>query len=44
IQVRVRIARNGRANPEPGDWFGVSAIVPWDGYQHIDVAIDKQQP
>ncbi|MGX9255549.1 c-type cytochrome biogenesis protein CcmI [Pantoea ananatis] len=44
IQVRVRISRNGRANPETGDWFGVSAVVPWDGHQHIDVAIDKQQP
>ena len=44
IQVRVRISRNGRASPEPGDWFGLSAVVPWDGHQHIAVAIDQQQP
>jgi len=44
IQVRVRISRNGRANPEPGDWFGVSAVVPWDGHQHVTVEINAQQP
>ena len=29
VQVRVRIARDGSANPQAGDWFGLSAITSW---------------
>ncbi|WP_017345383.1 c-type cytochrome biogenesis protein CcmI [Pantoea sp. A4] len=44
VQVRVRISRDGTANPQPGDWFGLSAVTPWDGHQSLTVEINQQQP
>ena len=44
VQVRVRISRDGSANPQSGDWFGLSAISPWDGHQQLAVEINQQQP
>lgn len=42
VQVRVRISRNGSANPQPGDWFGQSAVTPFDGQQQLAVEINQQ--
>lgn len=42
VQVRVRISRNGSANPQPGDWFGQSAVTPYDGQQQLAVEINQQ--
>ncbi|MDE1185882.1 MAG: c-type cytochrome biogenesis protein CcmI [Pantoea sp.] len=44
VQIRVRISRDGSANPQPGDWFGLSAVTPWDGHQQLAVEINQQQP
>jgi len=44
VQVRVRISRDGSASPQSGDWFGLSAVTPWDGHQHMAVEINQQQP
>ncbi|WP_277972614.1 c-type cytochrome biogenesis protein CcmI [Pantoea agglomerans] len=44
VEVRVRISRDGSANPQPGDWLGLSAVTPWDGHQPIVVEINKQLP
>lgn len=44
IQVRVRIARDGSANPQSGDWFGMSAVTPWTGHQQLAVDVNQQQP
>lgn len=44
VQVRVRISRDGSASPQSGDWFGQSAVTPWDGHQHMAVEINQQQP
>jgi len=44
VEVRVRISRDGSANPQPGDWLGLSAVTPWDGHQPIAVEINKQLP
>ncbi|MCE0489304.1 c-type cytochrome biogenesis protein CcmI [Pantoea sp. Mb-10] len=44
VQVRARISRDGSANPQPGDWFGLSAVTPWDGQQPLAVDINQQQP
>ena len=44
VQVRVRISRDGSASPQSGDWFGLSALTPWDGHQHMAVEINQQQP
>ncbi|HAB74221.1 MULTISPECIES: c-type cytochrome biogenesis protein CcmI [Pantoea] len=44
VQVRVRISRDGSASPQSGDWFGLSAVMPWDGHQHMAVEINQQQP
>lgn len=44
VKVRVRIARDGSATPQPGDWFGESALTPFDGHQHLAVEISQQQP
>ena len=44
VEVRVRISRDGSANPQPGDWLGLSAVMPWDGHQPIAVEINKQLP
>jgi len=44
VEVRVRISRDGSANPQPGDWLGLSAVTPWDGHQSIVVEINKQLP
>jgi len=44
VQVRVRISRDGSANPQSGDWFGLSAVTPFDGHQRLTVDINQQQP
>ncbi|WP_312123201.1 c-type cytochrome biogenesis protein CcmI [Pantoea vagans] len=44
VEVRVRISRDGSANPQPGDWLGLSTVTPWDGHQPIAVEINKQLP
>lgn len=44
VQVRVRISRDGSATPQSGDWFGLSAVTPWDGHQHMAVEINQRQP
>lgn len=44
VQVRVRISRDGSANPQPGDWLGESALTPYDGHQQLAVEINRQQP
>lgn len=44
VQVRVRISRDGSANPQSGDWFGMSAVTPFDGHQQLAVDINQQQP
>lgn len=44
VQVRVRISRDGSASPQSGDWFGSSAVMPFDGHQQLAVEIDRQQP
>lgn len=44
VQVRVRISRDGSANPQSGDWFGLSAVTPWDGHQPMAVEVNQQQP
>ena len=44
VEVRARISRDGSANPQPGDWLGLSAVTPWDGHQPIAVEINKQLP
>jgi len=44
VAVRVRVSRDGSANPQPGDWLGLSAVTPWDGDQSIAVEINKQLP
>lgn len=44
VKVRVRIARDGSAAPQTGDWFGESALTPFDGHQHLTVEINQQQP
>lgn len=44
VEVRVRISRDGSANPRPGDWLGLSAVTPWDGHQPVAVEINQQLP
>ena len=42
VEVRVRISRDGSANPQPGDWFGLSAVTPFAGQQQMAVEINRQ--
>lgn len=42
VQVRVRITRDGNANPQPGDWYGLSEVTPFNGQQQLAVVIDQQ--
>lgn len=42
LQVRVRISRDGSADPQPGDWFGLSAVMPFAGQQQMSVEINQQ--
>lgn len=44
VQVRVRISRDGSANPQSGDWFGTSGLTPFDGHQQLAVEVNQQQP
>ncbi|MGE9553024.1 c-type cytochrome biogenesis protein CcmI [Erwinia amylovora] len=44
VQVRVRISRDGSANPQSGDWFGLSDVTPFGGHQQLTVEINQQQP
>jgi len=43
VKVRVRISRDGSANPQSGDWFGESAVTPYDGHQSVSVEVNQQQ-
>ncbi|CCP07925.1 putative cytochrome c-type biogenesis protein [Erwinia amylovora MR1] len=42
LQVRIRISRDGSANPQPGDWYGLSAVTPFTGQQQLAVDINRQ--
>ncbi|AUX73266.1 c-type cytochrome biogenesis protein CcmI [Erwinia pyrifoliae] len=42
LQVRVRISRDGSAHPQPGDWYGLSAVTPFTGQQQLAVDINRQ--
>ncbi|WP_168404860.1 c-type cytochrome biogenesis protein CcmI [Erwinia amylovora] len=42
LQVRIRISRDGSANPQPGDWYGLSAVTPFTGHQQLAVDINRQ--
>lgn len=42
VRVRVRISRDGSANPQPGDWFGLSEVTPFNGQQQLAVTVDQQ--
>ncbi|ROR07912.1 cytochrome c-type biogenesis protein CcmH [Erwinia sp. JUb26] len=42
VRVRVEISRDGSANPQPGDWFGLSEVTPFNGQQQLAVTIDQQ--
>lgn len=42
VQVRVRISRDGSVNRSPGDWFGLSEILPFSGQQQLAVEINRQ--
>ncbi|MGQ8776314.1 c-type cytochrome biogenesis protein CcmI [Serratia sp. NA_112.1] len=44
VKVRVRISQDGLATPQPGDWFGESALQNFSGKEQIDVQINKQVP
>lgn len=44
IQVRARISRDGSANPQTGDWFGLTNKQPYNGHQTVTVEINQQQP
>lgn len=44
IQVRARISRDGNANSQSGDWFGQTAVMPFEGTQPLTVDINQQQP
>lgn len=44
VQVRVRVSRDGSANPQSGDWFGLSKVTAWDGHQPMAVEVNQQQP
>ncbi|MDN6550024.1 MAG: c-type cytochrome biogenesis protein CcmI, partial [Enterobacterales bacterium] len=44
VKVRARISRDGLANPQPGDWFGESAVMPYNKESQISVQIDHQVP
>ena len=44
LQVRVRISRNGSANPQPGDWYGQTGKIHYTGKQTVAVDINQQQP
>jgi len=42
VQVRVRISRDGSAYRSPGDWFGLTEVLPFAGQQQIAVEINRQ--
>ena len=44
LQVRVRISRNGSANPQPGDWYGQIGKIHYTGKQTVAVEINQQKP
>lgn len=44
VKVRVRVARNGSAQPQRGDWFGESATQPFGGNGRVAVEINQQFP
>lgn len=44
VKVRARISRDGLANPQSGDWFGESAVLPYNKESQISVQIEHQVP
>ncbi|MFG1174278.1 hypothetical protein AAFN90_11915 [Erwiniaceae bacterium CAU 1747] len=38
----MRVSRDGSINPQPGDWFGLSKVMPFHGQQQLAVMIDRQ--
>lgn len=44
VQVRVRLSSDGLVTPQPGDWFGESALQKFSGKEQVSVQIDKQVP
>ncbi|MGP4139333.1 c-type cytochrome biogenesis protein CcmI [Sodalis praecaptivus] len=44
VKVRVRLARDGTAQPQRGDWFGESTTQPFNGNGRVAVEIDQQLP
>jgi hypothetical protein len=44
VKVRARISRDGLANPQSGDWFGESAVMPYNKESQISVQIEHQVP
>lgn len=44
VKVRVRLSRDGSAQPEAGDWFGESALQDFNGNGQVAVQIDRQLP
>lgn len=43
-KVRVRLSQDGLVTPQPGDWFGESALEKFSGKEQVSVQIDKQVP
>lgn len=41
VQVRVRISRDGSVEWSPGDWYGLSEVVPFAGQQQLAVDINR---
>ncbi|WP_075181368.1 c-type cytochrome biogenesis protein CcmI [Pantoea sp. 1.19] len=44
VQVRARIARDGRAAPQPGDWYGETPVMPFIPAQALQVNVNQRQP
>ncbi|RDK83889.1 cytochrome c-type biogenesis protein CcmI [Enterobacillus tribolii] len=44
VKVHVRVSRDGLATPQSGDWYGDSAVVPYDKKGKVDIQIDRQVP
>jgi len=42
VRVSVRISRDGSTHPQPGDWYGLSEVVPFNGHQQLAVQVDQR--
>jgi cytochrome c-type biogenesis protein CcmI len=42
--VKVHISRDGTPAPKPGDWFGESKPISFQGRQPVQVEVSRQQP